>query len=524
MSVQSYVDPSGIASVAEYDYYEELYDPDKASADASGAVTYAGPSSNATASGTNATVYYTYATAGYLNQNEEATLVTITDSTINLTRYNAGGTASGLTTVARVVTETAAPTLSSVAVTTAPTKTEYVVGETLDTTGMVVTATYSDGTSAAVTGYTVSYEGMTASFEITVSAAKEVSYINITEGTTVYTVGDKLTFTVFVYYKDGTSAYVDQDACEIACSCTSHASCGSVENMMNTVALGNDGYYTFTTSHFSIFVVGNTDEEDEKDLTRGSNEEKTVYVLVSTPTAGNQYIIASSGSAGNAYALKENTTTGTSITINAATDSITAPYIETSDSTIMWSAASGMTFRSQNGNYYLRQTESKGNRSLSFSTSESTNWTVGTNSLSYKGSKSTYYVSGGSNWSLSSSSANVYFYEKQTVDSSATYTVSSSSIEHIYSDDDPTDDTETIAAAVLADGSDVTSELGSDGSFSYALVSDPNGIIDTEKTTDGTICFTGKEGTAKVRVYYTYGECKIWTTIDVSASYPYLYG
>lgn len=46
--------------------------------------------------------------------------------------------------------------LSSIAVTTPPTKTVYKKGETLNLDGMVVTATYADASSHAVTGYTVS--------------------------------------------------------------------------------------------------------------------------------------------------------------------------------------------------------------------------------------------------------------------------------------------------------------------------------------------------------------------------------
>lgn len=46
-------------------------------------------------------------------------------------------------------------TLSSISVDTLPTKVSYTVGESLDTTGMVVKAKYSDGTSAVVTNYEV---------------------------------------------------------------------------------------------------------------------------------------------------------------------------------------------------------------------------------------------------------------------------------------------------------------------------------------------------------------------------------
>lgn len=74
--------------------------------------------------------------------------------------------------------------LVSIAVTTAPTKVAYEAGETFAPTGMVVTATYSDGTTSAVTGYSysptialttndkvvvINYQGKTASQAITVT-------------------------------------------------------------------------------------------------------------------------------------------------------------------------------------------------------------------------------------------------------------------------------------------------------------------------------------------------------------------
>lgn len=76
----------------------------------------------------------------------------------------------------------------SIAVTHAPTKTSYKDGETLNLTGMIVTATMSDGSTEAVTGYTtipangsvlhegtssvtISYNGCIATQAITVSPA-----------------------------------------------------------------------------------------------------------------------------------------------------------------------------------------------------------------------------------------------------------------------------------------------------------------------------------------------------------------
>ena len=54
---------------------------------------------------------------------------------------------------------TSAKTLSSIAITTPPTKTTYTAGESFDKAGMVVTATYSDSTTAPVTTYTVTPSG-----------------------------------------------------------------------------------------------------------------------------------------------------------------------------------------------------------------------------------------------------------------------------------------------------------------------------------------------------------------------------
>ena len=53
-------------------------------------------------------------------------------------------------------TQTPTAKVTSIAITKAPTKTSYKVGETFDKAGMVVTATYSDGSKKEITNYTVS--------------------------------------------------------------------------------------------------------------------------------------------------------------------------------------------------------------------------------------------------------------------------------------------------------------------------------------------------------------------------------
>lgn len=78
-------------------------------------------------------------------------------------------------------------TLESIAVTTPPTKTAYTAGETFAPAGMVVTATYSDGTTAAVTGYTTApTEPLTASdTTVTVSYSEDAVTVTATVSVTV---------------------------------------------------------------------------------------------------------------------------------------------------------------------------------------------------------------------------------------------------------------------------------------------------------------------------------------------------
>ena len=60
---------------------------------------------------------------------------------------------------AAVVDFTDSRELASIAITHAPTKTTYAAGESFDPAGMVVTATYDNSSTAAVTGYTVTPSG-----------------------------------------------------------------------------------------------------------------------------------------------------------------------------------------------------------------------------------------------------------------------------------------------------------------------------------------------------------------------------
>jgi hypothetical protein len=93
--------------------------------------------------------------------------------------------------------------LSSIAITTKPTKTSYVKGEALDLSGMVVTATFSSGKTSTVTSYTTSPAAGSAVTTVGTSTVT-VSY---TENSVTKTASFSITATTPIYGVswDGTS-------------------------------------------------------------------------------------------------------------------------------------------------------------------------------------------------------------------------------------------------------------------------------------------------------------------------------
>ena len=93
-------------------------------------------------------------------------------------------------------------TLTSIAVTTQPTKTSYVTGESFDRTGMVVKANYSDGTSEEINTYTVSEIDKDIIGEQTLT----VSYLGKTDTITIYVVEPGITSLNNIYNTNSTSS------------------------------------------------------------------------------------------------------------------------------------------------------------------------------------------------------------------------------------------------------------------------------------------------------------------------------
>jgi hypothetical protein len=121
----------------------------------------------------------------------DGTSRSVTDYSLSSPGMDTAGTKTVIVTFSEcktvfTITVTAVPvvSLASITVTQSPTKIAYYVKEAFDPSGLVVKATYNDGTLRTVTGYslnspdmdttgtktvTVTFEGKTASFTITVN-------------------------------------------------------------------------------------------------------------------------------------------------------------------------------------------------------------------------------------------------------------------------------------------------------------------------------------------------------------------
>lgn len=157
------------------------------------------------------------------------------------------------------------PALSSIAVTTPPTKTEYQVGDTtLDTTGAVVTATYADGSTEDVTDQcqfspldatttgtktiTVTYQGKTDTFEVTVVAVstKTLSSIAVTTQPTktTYSIGESFDPTGMVV----TATYSDSSEDIVTNQCTPSGFDSSTAGTCTVIVTYEEGGVTKTDS------------------------------------------------------------------------------------------------------------------------------------------------------------------------------------------------------------------------------------------------------------------------------------
>jgi hypothetical protein len=200
---------------------------------------------------------------------------TLGQQTITVT-YNGQTTTFNVTVIAKSVT--------GIAMKTSPTKTNYVVGQSLNVTGAVITATYNDSSTADVTvtsdmvsGYdpnalgtqtiTINYGGQTTTFVVAV-IEKALTGITIksTPTKTTYIVGQSLDVAgavITATYNDETSEDVI-----VTSGMVSGYSSNTVGNQTITV-LYSGKTATFTVTVFAVAVTG---------VSIKSNPAKTTYL------------------------------------------------------------------------------------------------------------------------------------------------------------------------------------------------------------------------------------------------------
>lgn len=148
-------------------------------------------------------------------------------------------------------------------------------------------------------------------------------------------------------------------------------------------------------------------------------EEKTVYVLSDTLTAGEDYLIVSSNAVGSAQALGRTGSTATTnaVTVRTGTEETgNKVYIDSKDvaSTSVWSASTGIKL--MNGIYYLRRGTNTGT-TLSIATNNTYNtWQYSNNQLRFT-DRATYLRFNNNSFSLTTSSSNntIYLFQKTVI-------------------------------------------------------------------------------------------------------------
>lgn len=329
---------------------------------------------------------------------------------------------------------------------------------------------------------------------------------------------------------------------------------GATVTNMNAVKDGK-GNVTFTTTHFSTYVIGESTEitVPDNDTASGSSTtggKKTVYVLTSSITSGNSYLIVNGNSAGSYYALANNSGKVDDTGVTVKTDDTIGTYIELDDATDeLWTVASGYTF--QNGSYYLGYTTSGSNWNQKYTFGLSTtsrSWSYSTSNHRLHTSignwnSTTYYLRYNDGWDWTSSNSesgrSVYFYVPTEIDTTTTvkgtYTITGKDISAVVASDGSTTANLTATLTLMVDDNedvdDVVTDVSTTATYKIVTVDangntvdgDPKDII--TKIENGVVTFTGKYGTALVKVSYdTNGDTDggvVTDYITIEAKAPY---
>lgn len=201
------------------------------------------------------------------------TFTSSTDHLVTIKAYSGNDKSLGISGMSVTYTswEESPSTLDEIDIDTYPTKMSYLIGETFDPTGLVITRTYSDGKSNtyAYASHTseftfdpslvtplqagdetieVIYGGQSCFFEIELTAPKVLSSIGVSGQTSNFVEGDAFSFggTVTAYYEDGSSENVTSSSTFSGYDMT------AVGNQMVTVS------YSGKSTTYSINVAAGT--------------------------------------------------------------------------------------------------------------------------------------------------------------------------------------------------------------------------------------------------------------------------
>lgn len=244
-----------------------------------------------------------------------------TNPTSASSKYNPTGTANPATDTINGITT---KTLTSISVTTMPTKTSYYKNDNLDTTGLVVTGTYDDNSTGNVTNdcsfspttlttsgtqqITVTHSsGKTTSFNVSVSnTSRTLNSIAVTTmpTKTTYTKGDTLDTTGIVV----TGTYSVGDPANVTNACTfSPTTLSTVGTQQITVThTSTNKQTTFNVTVNEPEAVPQTISIEKGDYTVGYSSTGTSGTISKTIASANDLSISYSGintqsSSGNSY-------------------------------------------------------------------------------------------------------------------------------------------------------------------------------------------------------------------------------
>ena len=311
----------------------------------------------------------------YANHTSEFTFSPTTSTA--LTTSNASVTITyGGKSCNQAITVNAAKTLSSIAVSTAPTKTTYTAGEYFDPTGLVIRRNYSDSTydtytysghtseftfspstsTALTTGngsVTITYGGKSTTQAITVNAAaKTLSSIAVSNAKTSYTVDDTFVKpTVTATFSDSTTSDVTNSATfsgynmSIAGNYTvtvSYTYSGTTKTTTYSITVSSSGGGTVSTDSETI-VMSEQGFSNQQSVTSVSGTSATIAFAQSNGSNPPKYY--DSGTAVRVY--PSNT-----ITISSELNivSITFTFGSSDGSNTITSSPSGWTSPTWNGN------------------------------------------------------------------------------------------------------------------------------------------------------------------------------